>query len=173
MRLQLLATAALATALVAATPGPEPIITLDGVGAAARLTPELRSAIAPQVTALNTALEKVVAAHKRGAAAPHRQMHAALKAAHGQAAGTANIHEALKALHGKNADPSLHEKMKALHGSGDHPDELHEAMNAVHAIIEQLDPEQRAAFIQYLHAQLEAAGVSNPHAHGAGTHSHG
>ena len=116
MRKQMLALAVLTTVLVAAAPAPDPVITLDGVSAAAKLTPELRTALAPQVKALNARLEKMVA---------------------------------IRAEARKSSDP--------------HNGDLHEVMKAIHEIMKQLDPEQREALHEYLHAQMKAAGLEIPH----------
>jgi hypothetical protein len=52
---------------------------------------------------------------------------------------------------------------------------MHEAMDGIHEIMKQLDPEQRAAFHAYLIAQLKAAGIEIHHpGHDGGVHpSHG
>ena len=56
--------------LTAAGPGPDPVITLDGVAKAAKLSAERKAAIAPQVKALNTRFEQMVAT-KANAKTPH------------------------------------------------------------------------------------------------------
>src|SRR5262245_61185162 len=122
----------LTAGLVAAAPGPDPVITLEGVSAAVKLSPELRAALAPQVKALNTHLEKMVAV-QAGARQATPQQRAELKAA-------------LKAHH----------------------DECSELL---HEMVKQMDPEQRAAFHQYIHEQLKAAGIELPMDHK--NHDHG
>jgi hypothetical protein len=127
---KVLALVVLAMIPLAATPGPSPIITLDGVSAAAKLSPELRTAVAPRVKALNAMLEKVAAARA-------------------------------------NAPKAKAERATHTHGALDaHHDEF---SNAIREITKQLDPEQRAAFYEYLHAQLKAAGIEVPD-HGPGDH---
>src|SRR5215468_2924174 len=56
-------------ALIAVAPAPKPLITLDGVVAAAKLAPAARSAIAKNVTSLNSCLEKGIALHREMATA--------------------------------------------------------------------------------------------------------
>jgi hypothetical protein len=88
MRKHLLGLALVLPVLLAAAPGPDPVITLDGVSAAARLSPQKRAAIAPQVKALNARLEKMVEvrlAAKAGtakAADPHCDLHEVMKGIH-------------------------------------------------------------------------------------------
>jgi hypothetical protein len=131
MKQQLMALVASTTLLVAAAPAP-PVITLDGISVAARLSPELRTAIAPHVKALNAGLERIVA------------LQAGLSKA--TAEQRAQKHEAMK---------TMHEDCRKLHEE----------------IVEQLDPEQRAAFFQYLHEQMKAAGIQMPHPpHGERAH---
>jgi hypothetical protein len=134
MRKQLLALASLSIVLVAATPRPDPVITMKGVDEAVVLGTELRTAIEPRIEALNATLEKV-------------------------AAGRAETPEA------------VHERRARMH----------EAMDGIHEIMKQLDPEQRAAFHAYLIAQLKAAGIEIHHSghdgaahpsHGHGSHEH-
>jgi hypothetical protein len=132
MRMRMMALGALATVLVAAAPGPSPVITMEGMSAAVKLSPELRAALAPQVKALNAHLEKIVAVHTGARKATAQQR--------------AEIHEALKAHHD-------------------------ECKQVLHEMIKQMDPEQRAAFHQYLHEQLKAAGIEIPMDHDHGAHS--
>ena len=49
------------TIVTAAGPSPDPVITLEGVAKAAKLSAERKATIAPQVKALNTRLEQMVA----------------------------------------------------------------------------------------------------------------
>jgi hypothetical protein len=134
MRKSLLALAALTTVLVAATPGPSPVITLEGVSAAAKLSPELRATLAPQIEALNARLEKMVA------------------------------------IKGDASKASEQERAYT-----------NDAMKDIHEIVKQLDPEQRAAFFEYLHGQMKSAGIHMTHPphgerdhppHGDKTHPH-
>ena len=117
MRMQLLALAVGSMVLVAAMPGPEPVITVAGVSEAVQPSPQLRAALDPQVATLNATLEKIVAIEG----------------------------ESPEAAHERRA-------------------RMHEAMDGIHEIMKQLDPEQRAAFHAYLIAQLKAAGIPIPHA---------
>jgi hypothetical protein len=105
MRKQLLALGMLMLVLVAATPAPDPVITLDGVSKAARLTPELRTALAPQVKALNAKLEKMVAlrAEARKANQAHSPEHDEVMKA---------IHEIMKQLD-EEQRAALHEYLHA------------------------------------------------------------
>jgi len=130
MRKQLLAVAVLATTLVAAAAGPNPIITLAGATAAAKLTAQQQAALAPRVEALNTALTKVVTAQA--------------SVANGTAEQRAQVHASLR---------GIHEECMKLH----------------HEIMQQLEPEQRAAYMEYVHQQLKAAGLDPAQFH----HSHG
>jgi hypothetical protein len=94
---------------------PRPVITVDGVAAAARLQPATRDAIAPKIVALNAQLEKV-----RDAKPTDTDLRA--------------VHEACLALRD--------------------------------AIASQLDEGQRTAFVAYLHAQMDAAGIDYKKFHG-------
>jgi hypothetical protein len=132
MRKQLTVLGMATMVLIAAAPAPAPIITMEGVSAAVKLSPELRAALAPHVKALNTRLEGIVA----------------LQAS------------ARKA--GADQHARLHEAMKAHHD---------ECQKLLHEMIKQMDEEQRAAFHQYLHEQLKAAGIELPKDHGHGAHS--
>jgi hypothetical protein len=134
MRKQLLAVALLAVTMIAAARGPDPIITVDGAAAAAKLSPEQKAALAPQLTALNAGLGKVAAAVKTSHTATAEQR--------------AKVHASLQGVH-------------------------EECMRLYHEIIQQLDPEQRAMFVAYLHQQLEAAGIDPVQLHGAGHPGHG
>ena len=108
MRKQLLALAALTTVLVAAVPGPDPVITLDGVSKAANLTAELRAAIAPAVKALNAKLEKIVAIQTAVAKASQEQ----IAELHNQAT---KIHEECEKLHEEIHKLLTPEQRAALH----------------------------------------------------------
>jgi hypothetical protein len=59
MRKQLLALASLVIVLAAAMPGPEPVISMKGLGDAVALSTELRAGLEPKVKALNATLEKL------------------------------------------------------------------------------------------------------------------
>jgi hypothetical protein len=132
MKKQLLAVAAITTVLVAAAPGPKPVITVDGVSAAARLNAKVRAAIAPNVKALNAELEKLLAMQTR---APKATEH----------------HRS-----------ELHDEMKRIH---EHSQSLYKE------IIKQLDPQQQIAVEEYLHDQVQAAGIPMFHApHGDKAH---
>ena len=137
---RLLATLVVAVAaLTAAVPAP-PVITIDGLAAAAKLTPAARSSLAPRVAAFNASLEKLVAwqqanpkATAQQRATGLREIHEALMKQHqslmegidpaAHAACHAYIMEQLKAA---GLDPSsefmshLHAKLKANHGHGGH-----------------------------------------------------
>src|SRR5262245_56740725 len=108
-----LALAAMIMMPLAAARGPEPVITLDGVSAAAKLSPELRAAVAPKVKALNAMLEKAAASSKAPKATTERSAHE---------------HGPLDAQH-------------------------EEFSKLIREITQQMDPEQKAAFYEYLHAQ--------------------
>jgi hypothetical protein len=77
--------AALAGTLIAALPAPDPVITVEGAAAAAKLGPELRAALAPRITALNQRLEQVRAvrtASVRATPAEQTRLHASLGGIH-------------------------------------------------------------------------------------------
>jgi hypothetical protein len=99
--------AAMTMVLAAAAP-PDPVITLDGVSSAAKLSAELRTAVAPKVKSLNTALEHIVAG-KTGApsAGPEQRVrtHQEMKARHD------DIHKLIQELM-QRLDP---EQRAALH----------------------------------------------------------
>jgi hypothetical protein len=97
MRKQLLALL-VAPIVLAAARGPDPVITIEGVSAAAKLSPAARAALAPKVKSLNAMLEKMLPAHKEAA----------------KAAGTqrADHHELMKEHHDLMTE--LHEVMKQL-----------------------------------------------------------
>ena len=97
MRKQLLALL-VAPIVLAAARGPDPVITIEGVSAAAKLSPAARAALAPKVKSLNAMLEKMLPAHKEAA----------------KAAGTqrADHHELMKEHHDLMTE--LHEVMKLV-----------------------------------------------------------
>jgi hypothetical protein len=115
-----------------AAPGPKPVITLEGVSAAAKLSPELRASIAPHIKSLNARLEKLAELQS--------------KASTSQEAQPAHTHEMMQGMH--------------------------EAMQGLHEIVQQMTPEQRASFHEYLHARLKAAGIPTTDLlrHHRGTH---
>ena len=96
----------------AAARGPDPVITIEGVSAAAKLSPAARVALAPKVKSLNAMLEKMLPAHKEAA----------------RAAGTqqADHHELMKEHHELMTE--LHEVMKQL--SPEQREALHEYLLA-------------------------------------------
>jgi hypothetical protein len=124
MRKQLAVLAILMGVGTAAGPGPKPVITLDGVSAAARLSPELRAAIAPQVKALNATLEKMVALKASSKANPQQRAHG-----HEAMKGSHDDHKQLHEEIIKLLDPEqqaaffkyLHEQMKAAGIDVPHP----------------------------------------------------
>jgi hypothetical protein len=131
---RLLTATLLATVLIAARPGPEPVITVDGAAAAAKLSPQLKVALAPRLTALNAGLEKVAAA---------------VKTSH-----TATVEERTR----------THASLQGVH---------EECMKLYHEIAAQLDPEQRDAFVAYLHQQMKAAGIDPAQMHPGVIMKHG
>lgn len=58
---KLLALASLSIVLAAATPGPDPVVSMKGLGEAVTLSAEVQTVLEPRVKALNTALEKFAA----------------------------------------------------------------------------------------------------------------
>lgn len=131
MRRQLLAVAVLAGVLVAAGRGPDPVITVAGTTAAVKLSAAQQAALAPRVKALDTALQKAVAA------------------------------KATSARAGAGQQTVPHVTLEGVH---------EECLRLYHEIGEQLDPEQRAAFMAYLHQQMTAAGLDPAVFHHAGDH---
>jgi len=137
MKKQLLAVAALAGTLIAALPGPDPIITVAGAAKAAKLSSEVRASLAPRIEALNAAFQKVVA----------------VQSVSEHAASQERPHE-----HGTSQQgPQSHASLDGIH---------EECMRLYHEISQQLDPEQQEAFAAYLHAQLKAAGIDPATVHG-------
>lgn len=124
MKKRLVAVAVLTSVLVASSPGPTPVITLDGVSAAAKLSPELRAALAPQVKALNASLEKMVALKAAPKATAQQRAHV-----HDSMKGIHEDHEKLHEAIITQLDPEqraaffkyLHEQMKAAGLDLTHP----------------------------------------------------
>jgi hypothetical protein len=123
----------LAGVLVAAGPGPDPVITVAGTSAAVKLSAAQRDALAPRVKALDAALQKAVAAKA-----------ASVKAASVKAGSAGSA----RAAAGQGT--VAHVSMEVVH---------EECMRLYHEIGEQLDPAQREAFMAYLHQQMTAAGL--------------
>jgi len=133
MRTRLALVFALAGTMIAAAPAAPPVITLDGIAAAAKLTPAAKAAIAPSVTALNAAFEKLAAYHSAHPKATHTEMAADLK----------GLHEEMMKQHDvlmRNIDPMqhaaclkyMHERMKAAgleHVAGDHMKHMRDALH--------------------------------------------
>lgn len=124
---------ALAGLIVAAGPAAPPVITLDGLATAAKLSPATKAAIAPQVMALNAAFEKLVAYRAANPKATKAQLSEDLK----------DLHEELMRLHDtlmKTIDPAqhaaclqyMHEAMKAAgleHVAGDHMKHMRDGLH--------------------------------------------
>ena len=131
MKRQLLTLALLVVGLTAATTVKEPIVTIAGIEAAAKISDKVKSAITPKVLKLDERLQKIAAFHQT-----YKKADDATRA-------------------------KMHEDAQKIH---------EECMKLLQEITAEMTPEQKEAFINYLHEQLKAAGVDPSHF--AGRHGH-
>ena len=110
MRKQLLALL-VAPIVLAAARGPDPVITIEGVSAAAKLSPSARAALAPKVKSLNAMLQKMIPAHKEAlkATGTQRDHHELMKEHHDL---MTELHEVMKQLSPEQR-AALHEYLLA------------------------------------------------------------
>jgi hypothetical protein len=124
---KLFALSVLVIGLTAATMPKEPIVTITGIEAAAKIPAKVKEAIAPKVLKLDERLQKIAVFHETYKKAD----------------------EATRA--------KMHEDAQQIH---------EECMKLLEEITAQMTPEQKAAFITYLHEQLKASGVDPAHFRG-------